>query len=262
MRTAKGPARNEADAGRLRVLMGGGRRMPLVSFKPTKARLVIEDGKDSVLVMKVAVAKGETVELATGGRLEALAGVLRIRERKVNSKPNGAKSNGAIGSLIFIDEIGRGPAYAPAKFQINLAMAADKFDPLLRVALSGRLPNKFFVDAGERVSARETRGMSYGLRRDGRTKVWDTTMFRTLPVTSFAMILPIDIPEPRDNGVVSMAADPHPIESMATNAQVAELVDDLLVFQSETRNTLYALIAVVAVIVVLALVFGLVLLLR
>jgi hypothetical protein len=59
-----------------------------------------------------------------------------------------------------------------------------------------------------------------------------------------------------------VAADPHPIESMATNAQVAELVDDLLVFQSETRNTLYALIAVVAVIVVLALVFGLVLLFR
>jgi hypothetical protein len=233
--------------------------MPLVSFKPTKARLVIEDGKDSVLVMKVAVAKGETVELATGGRLEALSGVLRIRERKANS----ARTNGnAIGSLIFIDESGRGQNFSAAKFQINLGMAAEKFEPLLRVALSGRLPNKFFLDAGERVSARETRGMSYGLRRDGRTKVWDTTTFRTLPVNNFAMILPIDVPEPRDNGVVSMAADPHPIESMATNAQVAELVDDLLVFQSETRNTLYALIAVVAVVVVLALVFGLVLLFR
>ena len=31
-----------------------------------KARLVIENDKDSVLVMKVAVAKGETVELASG----------------------------------------------------------------------------------------------------------------------------------------------------------------------------------------------------
>ena len=96
--------------------------MPLVSFRPTKARLVIEDGKDSVLVMKVAVAKGETVELAGGGRLEALAGVLRIRERKAH-----ARGNGAIGSLVFIDESGRGTNYAPAKFQINLGMAAEKF---------------------------------------------------------------------------------------------------------------------------------------
>jgi hypothetical protein len=234
--------------------------MPLVSFKPTKARLVIEDGKDSVLVMKVAVAKGETVELSGGGRLEALSGVLRIRERKAN-----ARGNGAIGSLVFIDETGRGTDYAPAKFQINLGMAAEKFEPILRVALSGRLPNKFFVDAGERVNAHETRGLSYGLRRDGRTKIWDTTTFRSLPVTNFAMILPIEVAEPRENGngaAPPPAVEAIPIESMATNAQVAELVDDLLVFQSETRNTLYAMLAIVAVVVVLTLVFGLVLLFR
>ena len=47
-----------------------------------------------------------------------------------------------------------------------------------------------------------------------------------------------------------------PLESVATNAQVAELVDDLLVFQSETRNTLYALMWVVGIVAVLALVFG------
>ena len=242
--------------------------MPLVSFRPTKARLVIEDGKDSVLVMKVAVAKGETVELASGGRLEALTGVLRIRERKAH-----ARGNGAIGSLVFIEESGRGSNYAPAKFQINLGMAADKFEPLLRVALSGRLPNKFFVDAGERVSAHETRGLSYGLRRDGRTKIWDTATFRSLPVTNFAMILPIEVPEPRENGggngnggngyAHAPAPVEHiPMESMATNAQVAELVDDLLVFQSETRNTLYAMLAIVGVVVVLTLVFGVVLLFR
>jgi len=231
--------------------------MPLVSFKPTKARLVIEEGKDSVLVMKVAVAKGETVELATGGRLESLTGVLRIRERKTN----GGRGNGVIGSLIYIEESGQGAEQSPAKFQINLGMAADKFEPLLRVALSGRLPNKFFVDAGERVSARETRGLSYGLRRDVRTKLWDTTSFRTLPVTNFAIILPIDVPEPRENGVPVLNT-PYPAESMATNAQVAELVDDLLVFQSETRNMLYAVVGVVAVAVVLALIFGLMQLMR
>jgi hypothetical protein len=230
--------------------------MPLVSFKPTKARLVIEEGKDSVLVMKVAVAKGETVELAAGGKLESLSGVLRIRERKTN----GSRGNGAIGSLIYIEETGRGPDFAPAKFQINLGMAADKFEPLLRVALSGRLPNKFFVDAGERVSAGETRGLSYGLRSAVRTKIWDTASFRKLPVTNFAMILPIEVPEPHENG--APATESWPVESMATNAQVAELVDDLLVFQSETRNMLYAMVAVVAVAVVLALVFGLVQLVR
>jgi hypothetical protein len=250
--------------------------MPLVTFKPTKARLVIEDGKDSVLVMKVAVAKGETVELTSGGRLESLSGVLRIRERK-----NG-RANGAIGSMIFLDETGRGADYSPAKFQINLGMGPDKFEPLLRVALSGRLPNKFFVDAGERVSSRETRGLSYGLRRDGRTKVWDTTTFRQLPVTNFAMVLPIDVPEPRDGGAPEplpnapaavfaasapqagrhAQAPPYPVESMATNAQVAELVDDLLVFQSETRNMLYAMVGIVGVVVLLTLVFGLVLLFR
>jgi hypothetical protein len=242
--------------------------MPLVSFRPTKARLVIEEGKDSVLVMKVAVAKGESVELSTGGRLEALSGVLRIRERKTNFiRPNGH----AIGSLIYIDGTPGSASYGPPKFQINLGMAAEKFDPLLRVALSGRLPNKFFVDAGEKMSSRQTRGITYRLKRDARTKldvrtkVWDTTSFRTLPVTNFAMILPIDVPDAPDNNddlVPELHNDAHPLESMATNAQVAELVDDLLVFQSETRNTLYALIAVVSVVVVLALVFGLVILLR
>jgi hypothetical protein len=47
-----------------------------------------------------------------------------------------------------------------------------------------------------------------------------------------------------------------PVESVATNAQVAELVDDLLVFQSETQNTLYALMWVVGIVAALALVFG------
>jgi len=46
------------------------------------------------------------------------------------------------------------------------------------------------------------------------------------------------------------------VESVATNAQVAELVDDLLVFQSETQNTLYALMWVVGIVAALALVFG------
>jgi hypothetical protein len=231
--------------------------MPLVGFSPTKARLIIENGKDSILVMKVTVSRGESVELSSGERLEALSGVVRIRERKSNS----GKANGAIGSLIFLAETGSGQNVAPAKFQINLGMAADKFEPLLRVALSGRLPTKFFVDAGERVSASETRGLSYRLRTDGRRKHWNTTSFPSLPVTNFAMILPIEIGESRESAPPTLTEE-YQGPSMATNAQVAELVDDLLAFQGETRYTLYALFAIVGAIALLGVVIGIVLLFR
>ncbi len=234
--------------------------MPLVSLAPTKARLVIENGKDTVLVMKVVLARGEKVELSSGDRLEAIGGVLRIRERK----SNGASANGVIGSLIHIAESGRGADRAPAKFQVNLSMGADKFEPLLRVALSGRLPNKMFVDAGERVTARETRGLAHKARAGESVKYWDVDGFPTLPVTNFAMILPIEIGDARENGipVLSEQPPPPPPPPTATHAQVAELVDDLLAFQSETRYTLYALVAIAGAVAFLALVFGLMLLFR
>jgi len=231
--------------------------MPLVSLAPTKARLVIENGKDTVLVMKVVLARGEKVELSSGDRLEAIAGVLRIRERK----PNGAAANGVIGSLIHIAESGRGADRASAKFQVNLSMATDKFEPLLRVALSGRLPNKMFVDAGERVTARETRGLAHKSRGGESIKYWDVDGFPTLPVTNFAMILPIEIGDSRENGIPVLSEQPPPPPT-ATHAQVAELVDDLLAFQSETRYTLYALVAIAGAVAFLALVFGLMLLFR
>ncbi|HEY5310680.1 MAG TPA: hypothetical protein VIK97_19350, partial [Casimicrobiaceae bacterium] len=69
--------------------------MPLVGFRPTKARLIIEDSKPSVLVMKVVVYAGDTVRLATGDRLEELAGVLRIRSND-NGARNGAKDLGSL----------------------------------------------------------------------------------------------------------------------------------------------------------------------
>src|SRR5436190_13640754 len=239
--------------------------MPLVGFRPTKARLIIDDSNDTVLVMKVVVADSESVELASGGKLDALQGVLRIRERK-----EGDNRNGAAGSLVYIEETGEGPDRVPAKYQINITMAPDKFKALLRVAINGLLPNKFFVDAGERISKTETRGLTYWVGAGGRTKVWDSESHRSLPITKFSMILPIELlaqrgeggrPQaalPAQEGAVPLAL-PHetvPAESVATNAQVAELVDDLLVFQSETRNTLYALMWVVGIVAVLALVFG------
>jgi hypothetical protein len=245
--------------------------MPLVGFRPTKARLIIDDSNDTVLVMKVVVADSESVELASGGKLDALTGVLRIRERK-----EGENRNGGVGSLVYIEETGEGPDRVPAKYQINISMAPDKFKALLRVAVSGLLPTKFFVDAGERISKTETRGLTYWVGAGGRTKVWDSESHRSLPITKFSMILPIELLAQRGEGVraqpalpaqegAPQLALPHetvPVESVATNAQVAELVDDLLVFQSETRNTLYALMWVVGIVAALALVFGIVIVYR
>ena len=245
--------------------------MPLVGFRPTKARLIIDDSNDTVLVMRVVVADSESVELASGGKLDALTGVLRIRERK-----EGENRNGGVGSLVYIEEAGEGPERVPAKYQINISMAPDKFKALLRVAVNGLLPTKFFVDAGERVSKTETRGLTYWVGAGGRTKVWDSESHRSLPITKFSMILPIELLAQRGEGGraqpalpaqegAPQLALPHetvPVESVATNAQVAELVDDLLVFQSETRNTLYALMWVVGIVAALALVFGIVIVYR
>jgi hypothetical protein len=243
--------------------------MPLVGFRPTKARLIIEDSNDTVLVMKVVVADSESVEFATGGKLDSLSGVLRIRERKEHEAPRNGSH--VVGSLVYIAESGEGTDHSPAKYQINIAMAPEKFKALLRVAVAGNLPNKFFIDAGERISKTETRGLTYWVGAGGRTKVWDSESHRSLPITKFSMILPIEVgargeaarpaaaalPPPAAATTETAPHDPAvPLESVATNAQVAELVDDLLVFQSETRNTLYALMWVVGIVAVLALVFG------
>ncbi|HQR11651.1 MAG TPA: hypothetical protein PLW68_10010 [Casimicrobiaceae bacterium] len=227
--------------------------MPLVSFRPTKARLIIEESKASVLVMKVVVQNGESVKLATGGKLEELAGTLRIRSRDATSR-NG---NGGPGTLVYIAEAEGAADPTPAKFQINIAMAATKFDELVRFALSGRLPTKFFVDAGERISRTETRGLAYEVRAGKRNKYWDTLAHQTLLVTNFTFILPIDVP-----AAPGVPAPPHEEDSgpsLATNAQVAELIDDLLVFHGETRHTLLALMAILGILAVAALVIGLML---
>ena len=127
--------------------------MPLVAFRPTKARLVIEDNRDSVLVMKVVLDPDDAVELATGGTLAMMAGVLRIRERR-EAPANGRKP---IGTLAYVpDDSGQGGPPS-AKFQVNVTMGSDKFGMLLRAANAGRLPAKFIVDAGASTCAANCR---------------------------------------------------------------------------------------------------------
>ena len=231
--------------------------MPLVAFKPTKARLVIEQGRESVLVMQVLVAKGETVALAVGGRLESTSGFLRIRERKDD---RGRSENKVVGSMVYVEAVRQGETRSAANFQINISLSAAKFEALLKVAISGRLPSKFYVHAGERVSARETRGMGYVVRNGSRIKFWDNRRYRTLPVSNFSVILPITVPEAPDGP--AFEEDRAIAESLSSSDQVAELADEFAVFQGETKNALTAVVSVVAVIGVLLLFINLVLIIK
>ncbi len=231
--------------------------MPLVGFRPTKARLVIEDRKESVLVMKVALDPDDAVELVTGGALRDLAGVLRIRERRAGAAP---ESGEPIGSLVYVTEQ-NGDAATSARYQVNVLMAAEKFATLLRVANAGRLPTKFFVDADVRNGRRNAQALGYLLRRGKRVKLWDNHGHRSLPLWNFVMILPIDLPPPAAPEVATLHEEIIR-GSLPTDSHVADLVDDMLVFQSDTRSTMFGLVSVVAVVAVAALAIALALFFR
>jgi hypothetical protein len=222
--------------------------MPIVGFKPTKARLIIEQGNATVLVMRIVVARDESVMLSSGGTLQGLTGVLRIRE---HGDRRGYKAGRTTGSIVHIPEAGTGPEARPGRFQINIAMSAEKFDMMMRLATAGKLPAKFFIDVSGRVGPLGARGFGYIARSGRQVKFWDTMRYRVLPVTNFTMILPVEMrdtaPDPWDDG----GAHANPSSSPATNVQVAELADDLLVFQSETKHLLSGLVVAVVVICVL-----------
>lgn len=218
--------------------------MPLIGLRPTKARLVMEENRDSVLVMKVVLDDDEAIELSTGGALNDMGGVLRIRERKSNG-------NGGLGSVVFVPS-GGDPRTSPAKFQVNVGMSPDKFTTLLRAANAGRLPAKFIVEAGARKGA-DAKALDYRKRSGVRVKVWDNHAFRVLPVTNFVMILPMDLATTTTAAII---ADPASPAAPATNARVAELIDDMLTFQSDTRTTMFGLVCVIGVVAVAALVIG------
>jgi hypothetical protein len=231
--------------------------MALIGFKPTKARLVLADGSETLLVMKVAVSPGESIALTSGGTLEALGGSLRIRERRLNPSRSRAKT---VGTLLFVPGSAKGGADAAAKFQIDVSLESRKFAALLDVALAGGLPSKFFVEAGERLAPGRTRGIGYALVNGVRTKVWDNRRQRILPVAGFTMILPVAVPPAP--AVPQLEDEAPALGSLATNAQLAELADELLVFQGETRHTLMAIGGIVGVVIVLLVVATVVLMLR
>jgi hypothetical protein len=228
--------------------------MPIVSFKPTKARLVIEESKESVLVMKIALALGDTVELATGDKLEKLIGVARVRERAI---ADAVQPGEAIGALVYVPRASQGQL--PPKYQINISVAPNKFDALLKMALAGRLPSRFFVVASESNVRGEAKGMGYRVDAVGRAKYWDNRTFRSLALSGFSMILPIDVPEASSGGTERGGTV---ASSGASREQVTELANDLAVFHGETKHILTAVVSLFAVMAVLALLFNLVLLFR
>jgi hypothetical protein len=111
------------------------------------------------------------------------------------------------------------------------------------------------VDAGGATAEPGGRALSFRMRAGHRVKVWDNHGFRTLPVTNFVMILPIDVPTVAAPEAAPRVDAPPPA-ALATNAQVAELMDDMLVFQSDTRHTMLGLVLVIAIVALAALALG------
>ena len=232
--------------------------MPLVGFRPTKARLIIEDAKESVLVMRCVVDPDDSVELASGGTLEALSGVLRVRERSGSGNGNGRDK--MLGALTFVPESGNGGDANAGKFQISVYLSSDRFATILRAINAGHLPAKFFVDVGSKHDAHaEAPAFGFRSRAGVRVKRWNNVEHRVLPVASFVMIMALE------TAALPTEALPHgdvALASAATNAQVADLVDDLLVFQAETRNTMIGVLAVLGVVALTSLAIAVVLLFR
>ena len=166
--------------------------MPLIAFKPTKARLVIEQGA------RVFSSCGSSSPRARRSRSRWRQARIHVRVPAHPRAQGGARPQREQGGRVDRASCLRratATSGAPPNFQINISMSAAKFDALLKIAISGRLPSKFFVHAGDRISARETRGMGYAIRAGVRTKFWDNKRFRTLQVTNFSVILPISVPD-------------------------------------------------------------------
>ncbi len=232
--------------------------MPMVGFRPTKARLVIEDAKDSVLVMLCIVDPEDSVELASGGTLEEISGVLRVRERSGSGNGNGRDK--VLGALTYVPASGSGGDAGAGKFQISVHLSVDRFASILRAINAGHLPAKFFLEVGNKRDARdESPAFGFRSRAGARIKHWDNVAHRVLPVASCVMIMALET-TPLVVGAASHVEGE--IVGAATNAQVAELVDDLLVFQAETRHTMMGFVAVLGVVAAAALAIALVLLFR
>jgi len=256
---------------------GTAHRMPLIRLTPHKARVVIEDGAEMILVLKVSLHRTDSVDLASGGRMGALSGMLRVRERGGLLSRTDAKVNG---KLTFVPETVSGNNRAPPEFQIDVPLGPREFRVLLDLGRAGRLPHKIFVQAGERTAV-GPRGLIYRSRNGRTSKFWDNVGHRRLPVTNVTFVVPVesgaagrpaqhpprrDFDEFDDERYEERDTDdrewndaqsrPRETRSYASSAQVAELADELIVYQGETRHLLTALLVVVGLTAAIVVVVG------
>ena len=245
-------------------------RMPLIRLKPHKARVVIEDGVEMILVLMVTLARAESVELASGGRLESMKGMLRIRERGGLLTRADGKTNGR---LTFVPESSSGTKRGPAEFQVDVPLGPREFRVLLDLGRAGRLPHKIFMQAGERTIV-GPRGVTYRSSKGRTGKYWDNIAHRRVPVTSLTFVVPVDVAnsgranrdryddedEPYDREDDEATSERE--QRFASSAQVAELADELIVFQGETRHLLTAILAVVGLTALIVVVVSLLRFLR
>lgn len=222
--------------------------MPVVSFVPTKARLVLEQSRDTVLVMRVVLARSDSVLLTDGGQLQLLTGVARVREQK-----NGDGASPAEGSIIYVGGAARSRDGSFASFQINVALPREKFAALLEVALSGRLPAKFFLEVPSAGKGPNQAGITYAQHGAVRIKIWDTVVSRSLPVMGFTLILPIMLPDE----VLALKTGEE-ARTAATAGQVAELAEAIDTFHAETKHSLVFVLTLSAVtaFIIIAFVLG------
>jgi hypothetical protein len=229
--------------------------MPVIALKPLKARLIVDAAKDTILVLRVALADGEAVALAAGGRLDALPGVMRIRERDDDRRE---RRRGA-GTLTYVPG---GDDESHAKYQIDVALPPRKFDALVRLALAGRLPAKLFVDAGSARAPPDGADLGYWPGSGGRVKRWDNVAHRVLPVARFSLILPVVLAAEDASAAATAAAPEAGTSATADHPVLVDIADELLSSMAETRTTTTAVLAIIAVVVVLILVADLMLVFR
>lgn len=228
-------------------------RMPLIRLKPHKARVVIEDGVEMILVLMVTLARSETVDLASGGRMESMKGMLRIRERGGLLTRNDGKINGR---LTFVPEGSSKSNPTAAEFQVDVPLGPREFRVLLDLGRAGRLPHKIFMQAGERTVV-GPRGVTYRSKNGRTAKFWDNIAHRRVPVTNLTFVVPVDVAnagrassrdaryeDEEEDFEREDGSEGRERASLASSAQVAELADELIVYQNEQRYLMWATLAV------------------
>ena len=164
--------------------------MPLVGLRPTKARLVMENAqgqraRDEGRARRRRRRRAHHRRHAAGPGRRAAHPRAQGQWRRQRQTGRSARSSSSVRR--------RCEPGSPAKFQVNVTMASDKFATLLRVANAGRLPDEVHRRC-RRANGAEAKALGYRMRLGARVKVWDNHAFRVLPVTNFVMILPMEVP--------------------------------------------------------------------